>query len=255
MRDDVHRLPRFLAPDACRADQTVTLAPDQSRHLAVVLRLGAGDPVRLFDGQGNEFVGRVEPAEAPLARVRITERCEAPRPASARLVLAFAPAPGQRTEMLVEKATELGVDCLQPLICERVQGFQAGAAERRADRWRRKAEDAARQSQRTVVPELRAPIEFEAFVGALEGGLNLIASPVDGRGLWGVLAETAEEPSSVTMVVGPAGGFTRRELDVAVGAGLVPVSLGPHVLRVETAAVSLVAAVGVWLEGLAERRI
>jgi len=244
-------LRRFLAPGPCSVGQVVTLAPDQSRHVAAVLRVGAGGRIRVFTGQGDEFVALVEEPDPAAVRVRIVEKC-APRPSAPRLTVAFAPPPGQRADILIEKATELGADAFQPVLCERLQAFQAAAAARRTERWRRKAQDAARQSGRIVLPEVRAPERFEDFVGRTSDEFRLIASPGGGPGLWGVLSGVREVPRSLVVAVGPAGGWTSAELALAERAGFRTVSLGPHVLRVETAAVCLLAGVVLWLEGMLE---
>jgi 16S rRNA (uracil1498-N3)-methyltransferase len=246
---------RFLAPDAARPGQVVTLGPEQSRHLATVLRIGAGDRVRLFDGRGREFAGRVEEADPAAARVRLEEVVEPAAPSAGSgqgvLTVAFAPPPGQRADVLVEKAGELGASRLVPLVCERLQGFQIAAAGKRHARWERKARDAARQSGRAVVPEVAAPAAFDEFVRADESALRLIGSTGEAPSLWRVLSDADAPASSTTMVVGPAGGFSRREMKLAQTAGFRPVSLGPHVLRVETAAVAMLAVVVAWLSGSA----
>jgi len=236
-------LRRFLAPDAERVGQVVTLGPEPSRHLATVLRVAAGDRVCLFDGRGNEFVGRVETADPAAACVRLEEACEPAGGTGMLLTVAFAPPPGQRADVLIEKAAELGASRLVPLLCERLQGFQATAAGKRQARWVRKARDAARQSGRAEVPEVAVPGPFDEFVRADRAELRLIGSTGKAPPLWQVVSETDEPLGSVTMVVGPAGGFTRRELGIAEDAGFRPVSLGPHVLRVETAAVAMLAVV------------
>jgi 16S rRNA (uracil1498-N3)-methyltransferase len=245
---------RFLAPGPCHAGQVITLRPDQSRHMVTVLRIAAGRHVRVFTGQGEEFIALVEQASPEGARVRIIEPCRPAQIPGARLTVAFAPPPGQRTDFLIEKATELGANALQPLLCERLQGFQAAGAASRTARWRRKAEEAAKQCQRTAVPEVLAPAPFEDFVRRTSDELRLIGSPGDAPTLWRALSEMciSGPPRSVAMAVGPAGGFARHELDVAAEAAFVPVSLGPHILRVETAAICLLTGVVLYLEGLRE---
>lgn len=246
------QLRRFLAPGPCGAGDLVTLAAEQSRHMVTVLRIGAGDRVRIFTEQGDEFLARVEEANAGAARVRLLEACDPSPSLPARLTLAFAPPPGQRADVLIEKATELGADAFQPLLCERLQGYQTAGAARRADRWRRKAEDAARQCSRACVPEVRAPARLEDYVRDARDDLRLIGSPGAAAGLWSVLSEVgaAGTPASVALVVGPVGGLTQRELDAAEEAQFRAVSLGPYVLRVETAAIAMLAGVVLWLEAL-----
>jgi 16S rRNA (uracil1498-N3)-methyltransferase len=247
--DEAAKLRRFLAPAECQVGGTVTLAPEQSRHMVTVLRLGRGRAVRLFTGAGREFLGRIEEADAAGARVRILEELAPTARALPALTLAFAPAPGNRSDIVIEKATELGAARFVPLLCERLQGGRAEAAARRADRWRRKAEDAARQSQRTVVPVISAPAPFERFVEAAEPGARIIAAGPGYPGLFSVLDGAEPAPGPISLAVGPAGGFTQRELGLACDAGFLPVSLGPHVLRVETAAICLLAGVVLYLDG------
>jgi 16S rRNA (uracil1498-N3)-methyltransferase len=217
--------------------------------MVTVLRVRAGDRVRIFTSRGDEFTARVERADPGAARVLICQECPAARSLAAHLAVAFAPPQGQRGDIVIEKGTELGADVFQPLLCERVQGPERTAAVGRVARWRRKAAEAARQCGRAAVPEVRPPVGLEDFVRAAEGELLLIASTGPAAGLWSVLgsAGPSRRPAAVTMAVGPAGGFTLREMDLAQGGGFRPVSLGPHTLRVETAAVCLLAGVVLWL--------
>ncbi len=247
------KLRRFLVRADCRVGDRLTLEPEQSRHLATVLRVGTGDLVRLFTGRGEEFVARVEAADAAAAQVRIVESCPRNGAVQWRLALGFAPPPAQRADFLIEKATELGASSLHPLICERLQGFRGAAAARRAERWRRKAEDAARQSGRTIVPEVHAPAPLEDFLDGAGSGLLLIGHTSEARPLWQVLREADAGLPWACAAVGPAGGFTRREMELAGRAGFLPVSIAPHVLRVETAAVCLLAALVIWLDGSSGR--
>ncbi len=242
-------LRRFYAEGVCRAGKCVTLGPDPSRHLAVVLRIGEGELVRVFTGEGEEYVACVEDAEPGAVRVRILRPCRAQEAPPARLVLGVAPPPGQRADMLVEKATELGVSALRPLLCDRVQGHRARGAARRRERWLRKAREAARQCGRTDVPRVFGLLPFDRFLRDESEGLRLVACTDAAAPVWDVLSRQPERPAAVTMAVGPAGGFTRREREAAAEAGFVPVSLGRNVLRVETAAVCLLAAVTLYLDG------
>ncbi len=249
MSDESTDLPRFLATGPCAVGRTVTLAPQQSRHLAVVLRLGRGDRVRLFTGDGREFTGRIEKADAEGARVAVEGELESMEQPLAPLILGFAPAPAQRSDVLIEKAAELGASRLQPVLCERTQGDRVRRIAARRDRWERKAQEAARQSGRAAVPEVGEPVPFDAFVRDAPEGLRIIATTAASEPVWRVLAQQKKAPGTVTLAVGPAGGFTRREQEAAVGRGFMPVSLGPSTLRVETAAICLLAAVVLWLDG------
>lgn len=240
-------LRRFLAPAACRLGQTVALPAQQSRHAATVLRLAEGDTVRLFTGQGREFIGRIIDAKPDEVRVLVLEDMAAGAELPVRIVLGFAPAAGARTDTLIEKATELGAAHLQPIVTARTQGQRARAAAARVGRWRRKAQQAARQSQRTVVPSLGNPLSFERFL-ASASGTRIIAADPTGKPLLRVLANVNPGRGPVFLAVGPAGGFTEHEIERASQCGFAGVSLGRHVLRVETAAMTLLATVSLWLD-------
>lgn len=240
------KLHRFLAPPGGRPGDTVRLGSDQSRHMAVVLRLEAGDRVRVFTGEGEEFLAVIEAADPEGARVRLLESADGG--AARRLVLGFALPPRGRAGMLVEKTTELGASTLQPLVSERVQGYQERKARSQLDRWRRKARDAARQSERSTVPEVREPLTVERFFEECGGSVRLMACAGATRPVWSVLEEVEDWSGGVALAVGPAGGFTRRERVLGEQAGFTPVSLGPNILRVETAAIGMVAAVVLRME-------
>ncbi len=235
------KLHRFLAPPGGRPGETVQLDPDQSHHLAVVLRLEAEDRVHVFTGQGEEFLAVVEQADPRASRVRLLRRrVSADRP---RLVLGFALPPRGRAGMLVEKTCELGVSLLKPVISERVQGYQQQVARARLHRWRRKARDAARQSERATVPEIEQPVTVERFLSERDESVRLMACAGASVPLWSALARVEEWSGGVALAVGPAGGFTRRERVLGTQAGFTAVSLGPNILRVETAAICMLAAV------------
>jgi 16S rRNA (uracil1498-N3)-methyltransferase len=242
------QLRRFIAPRPCASGDVITLDAQQSRHMVAVLRIGAGERVRIFTGQGQEFLARVEEADPAAARVRIGEPYRPGQGVPAHLTLAFAPPSGQRADLVVEKATELGVNVLVPLLCERLQGFRAAAAAGRAERWERKAQEAARQCGRALVPHIAEPVSLGEFVAGCGDAVRLVADPEAPTDLWQTLAGHIGVPPSLSMAVGPAGGLTRAELDLAVESGFRAVRLGPHVLRVETAAICMLGGVVLWLE-------
>jgi 16S rRNA (uracil1498-N3)-methyltransferase len=252
MPDDTDNLRRFLYNGTCHPGQTVTLGPEQSRHLARVLRTRVGQSVLVFTGRGCEYLGTVERAHQRAARVRIERQLSAQSVLEPDLLVAFGPPPGQRTDVLIEKTTEAGATALQPLVTKRLQAGQARAARRRTERWERKARDAARQAGRLVVPEVREPVDWGEFAAEAGPGVRLVGAHVRARPFWSVLAGWTEPPAAVTVAVGPAGGFTDAELADAERAGFQPVALGPHTLRVETAAICMLGAVVLRLHALQE---
>jgi len=242
---------RFHTPGPLAVGLVVTLGADASYHAARVLRLKAGDNLRLFNGEGDEFCGCVQVVDSRAMQVQVMQRFAETPPAQVPVILAFAPPPGQRADFLIEKATEAGASRFQPVLTERVQPAQAKAAAARIERWQRKARDAARQSGRADIPEIAPPLPWPAFLAQTPPeGLRIIGADPTSPPLWNVLAALDSSPARVTIAVGPAGGFTPAELTCAVDAGYTAVSLGPHILRVETACVCMTGVVRQRLFGM-----
>ena len=222
------------------AGDELELRGDLAHRLARVLRLPVGTAVELLDGLGNSRTARI----AAVRGDAVTMTFEAParmhdrEPVTALCAALIRP---NRFEWLIEKATELGATTIQPLICRRasVRPDEIGAM--RLARWRRIATEAAEQSSRITLPELRPPQPFAAALDH-DGARRFIASePSHGAAppLGSLLAGIATAP--VTLITGPEGGFTSGELGAAVSSGSYPVSLGPYTLRAETAAIAALA--------------
>lgn len=216
----------------------LALTPEQDRYLSRVLRLREGEPVEVFDGLGELLCGLlVEGAEGRLLRLTAARAAAA---AEGEVVLAQALCKGEKLELVVQKATELGVDRIVPFAAERSVvklSSERGAA--RAGRLRRVAQEAARQCGRASVPGIDEPIPFDALLALPEarGGLLLDTDP--GAPPLGQLPL----PARVLLAVGPEGGFSAAERARARAAGLVPASLGRRVLRTETCGLVAVALV------------
>jgi len=248
MAEGTERHLRFFSPSKCVEGQRILLPRLQSAHLVTVLRRSCGDIIRVFTEEGEEFIAQLTKADPKGAEVEILRLVKVQRSEGAALHLAFAPPPAQRGDFVVEKATELGVSGLHPLISERVQSFQAEAAGKRIGRWRRKAIEAAKQCGRTHLPAISRPLPLPRLLATLPKGLRLIGDVrAGGHGIWHALNELEHVPASVSLIVGPAGGFTRSELKASLDAGCQPVSLGRNTLRVETAAIAMLAAAAFWL--------
>mgnify|MGYP000754132993 CR=1 FL=1 len=229
---------RFLVKARPAEGGTVTLDEDQSHRLAEVLRIGEGRTVRIFTGDGEEFEAEVLDADRQGSTVRVLRRVRHGGTPGPELTLGFAPPRGARADWLVEKATELGAARLVPLMCERLERFPPEKAEKRRDRWNRKAEGAARQSERTVIPDISKPVGLRDFAGSCSAAVRLAChtgpKPQD---MWSALSELEAAPESAAVAIGPGGGFTDRELALLARAGWSFVSLGPTTLRTETACV------------------
>ena len=219
--------------------ETVELPPSEAHHALHVLRVRAGEQVEVFDGAGTVARGSFRPAGRKSAAVEVVERRElSPRPAPA-IELAFAVPKGKRLDWLIEKATELGAAVLSPVIFERsVAGPAAGG--RVPGRWRGICIAAAKQCGASFLPELRPPRPLGEFLTDAGGGVRLLG---DAAGVSMVKALAGSPPARVCVLVGPEGGLGEAESAAAAEADFIPVRLGGLTLRIETAAVALLAAV------------
>jgi 16S rRNA (uracil1498-N3)-methyltransferase len=229
-------LRRFFVPDAALlADARVTVDGDEGRHIARVLRAVPGDLLELFDGRG----GAAEAEVTTVGRneVECVVRAVAdPADGSGlpELHIGVALPKGDRQKWLVEKATELGVTCITPLTSER----SVAAPGKAVERLQRTVIEACKQCRRNRLLEILPPQPVaDFFAQADRNALRLIADP-GGTGI----GEIAPTPTAF-VAIGPEGGFSPPEVEQAVAAGWQAVSLGPTILRVETA----VAAVAAWV--------
>jgi 16S rRNA (uracil1498-N3)-methyltransferase len=227
---------RFYCPDPAQ-NGSFRLSGDEARHVARVSRHCVGDFVELFDGNG--FATRAQIVEIVKDRVELiaTGQPIAEHRAPCPLTLATAIPKGDRFDWLVEKATEIGVSRLIPLVTERSVVDPRGS---KLERLRRTIVEAAKQSRRSRLMSLGAPIGWTEFVRSVSGHACLIARP-DGLppGRWPGL--TGDRP--IVLAVGPEGGFSSAEEKLAQDHGWQPIELSRHVLRIETAALVGCAAI------------
>lgn len=235
---------RFHAPPSAFNFETltVTLAADEARHLRDVLRLKTGDAVYVFDGAGREFRCIVENARRDSAELRIDSEPGPAKPESQlQLNLGVALLKGEKFDLVVQKATELGVREIVPVITRYadIHLRDESDASKRVARWQRIALEAAKQSGRAVVPEVSTPASFESFLaGTKDAELCLMFSERDGGGLELI---SGRAPRSVTALVGSEGGWADEEIECAREQEFHVITLGGRILRAETAAITVTA--------------
>jgi 16S rRNA (uracil1498-N3)-methyltransferase len=235
---------RFHAPPSSfnPEEQTVTLAADEARHLRDVLRLKTGDEVYVFDGAGREFRCAVVNTRRDSAELRIETQVEPAKPESQlQLNLCVALLKGEKFDLVVQKATELGVTRIVPLITRYadIHLRDESDAGKRVARWQRIALEAAKQSGRALVPEVSVPVSFDSLlVGTKETDVCLMFSE---RGGGGVSEIGRSAPKTISALVGSEGGWSDEEIERARGAGFQVVTLGGRILRAETAAITVTA--------------
>jgi 16S rRNA (uracil1498-N3)-methyltransferase len=233
-----HRAPRLHVAATLAAEGEVALEAGQAHYLRTVLRLAPGAAVAAFNAADGEWLCRVSQMDKRGARLTIDRQVrQADLDKESDLWLLFAPIKRTRLDWLVEKATELGVSALLPVWTARTQVERVNL-----ERLRVHAIEAAEQSERLSIPELRAPERLEGVLAAWPPGRWLIACDESGGG--DPIGEVATRlaPGPLALLVGPEGGFDETELD-AVGklSFVTRVGLGPRVLRAETAALAAVA--------------
>ena len=237
---------RLLVPAAELGRERPSLPPDALRHLKVV-RPRDGEEVELFDGAGAKRVYRYDAAARGLAQSGEIVRLPRPKP----LTLFACVTKGSRWDWTVEKATELGVTRIVPVVSERTI-VRISASERAAkrERWTRIAEDAARQSDAVWIPEVVEPVDFSdslALVGRTRCFVGALVEPPARPILEAVAACAAGiGPDGLSVYVGPEGDFTPAEL-AALMEIATPVNFGPTILRAETAAIFAVSVLSSWM--------
>ena len=228
---------RFFASPEVIDNGTIRLTAEESHHLARVLRLREGERVSAFDGLGNEWECEIAAIHKSECRLSILKKLETVVESPLRLTLAQALVKGEKFDLVVQKATELGVSRILPVITEHCEiRISDERSEQRLQRWQRISLGAIKQSGRRRLVEIDQPVRFQQFCRGLQGEPALIFSEKSGRGL----PPLAVQDSGLTVVIGPEGGWSDSEIDLATSSGLIPVHLGPRILRTETAAITAV---------------
>lgn len=225
---------RFFSPYPITAGCMMLDGPE-AHHLLHVMRASVGDEVTLFDDTGAEFRATVETLRRTDAELRIIERNEVDRELPFPLVVGVALPKGDRQKWLVEKLTELGATTLVPLTTERSVALPAASA---LERLRRSVIEAAKQCGRNRLMQIADAQMWENWI-ASDNHRRFIAHP----GGMALADLDLTQPTATQLSIGPEGGFTDAEVAAATAAGWQTVALGPRILRVETAAISLATAV------------
>lgn len=233
------RVNRVYAAQPLASGTEVTLPDAAAYHVSRVLRLRPGAPLALFDGAGGEFQGEILAVDGDQVRARVGARAAALRESPLAITLVQGVSRSERMDWTLQKATELGVRCVQPVLAARsVVRLDERQAEKKLRHWQAIVAGACEQCGRSVLPIVRPPVELRRWLGDTpREGQRLVLSPGSPASLAG-LSTTA---SRVELLIGPEGGLDDSELEAAAVAGFAPVRLGPRVLRTETAGIVALA--------------
>lgn len=236
----MHRF--YIAPENWQPD-SLGLSDSEAHHCRNVLRLGPGDKVVLFDGRGRELTAEITASETERIQLRKLHEAQTP-PLRCRITLGQAIPKGKNMDLIVQKAVEIGAAEIAPILSDRtVVRLDEESASSKQSKWQTVAVEAAKQCGQNWLPEVHTPQSLARFFQEHRRfDLQLIGSlQSDAVHLKKILeeysAEHGERPVSVLMLVGPEGDFTPAELSLARSQGCRPITLGPIVLRVETAAI------------------
>ena len=246
--------PRFHTDTPLHAGAELALPHNAARHVQV-LRLQPGETITLFDGQGGQWQAEVLVMERKRVTVRLLGHAPMECELATSVTLALGMPANERMDGLVEKATELGVAHIVPLVCERsVLRLDGERAARKAAHWQAIAVAACEQSGRNRVPQVLVPVALRAWLAGLPATdasarrLQLSLAP-GSQALAAVLASAAaafvaRTTTSITLLSGPEGGLSAAEMALAEASGFDPVSLGQRVLRADTAPLAALALIG-----------
>jgi len=233
-------LRRFYAPVSAISANKIKLDAEETHHLRDVLRLTKGDQIHVFDGAGTEYRCKIISVERSSATVEIIDKESKTVESQIDITLCQALAKGEKFDLIVQKVTELGVRTIIPMLTAHSEVKpNAESAERRLTRWRRIALEAVKQSERTRLVDIRPPL---SLVDALKIEADVKYFFAE-RGSKPIAEETDSVKQTLAIFIGPEGGWSQEEEAVAREHGCDIVTIGPRILRTETAAVAAVALI------------
>ncbi len=234
------RVPRIFVDSRLHTGSSLDLDARAAQHVAQVLRLRPGAELILFDGSGGDYAAVLERCDRRACQARVGERLTGEPEPALEIALGIGISRGERMDLAIQKAVELGVGAITPLQTLRsVVQLDAARAERRTQHWRGVLLGACEQSGRSRLPELDPPLALGDWLDRCEGGLVLY------HRAGATLATLPPPQGRINLLVGPEGGLDPSELALAQARGFVPVRLGPRVLRTETAPLAAIAAIQV----------
>ena len=237
---------RFFITSGALTGETLTVTGADAHHISHVLRMRPGEDIEAVDETGRVYTCRIEETApgaageaAVTARVLFSEMSGAEL--KSRLILYQGLPKFEKMELIIQKAVELGASAVVPVSTARtVVKLDAKKAQAKTSRWQAIAEAASKQSKRTVIPEVKPVMTFkEALSDAAKLDRVLIPyEKAEGIGQTKALLDSLKTGESIGVFIGPEGGFDEKEVQAAIGAGAVPLTLGPRILRCETAAIT-----------------
>jgi 16S rRNA (uracil1498-N3)-methyltransferase len=225
------RIPRIYTTQDLSINEKITLAPSAGHYVANVLRMKQGRVVTLFNGEGGEYKARLDLVSKKSVSATVTAFTDVDTESSLQVELGVCIIKNDRMDWLFQKAAELGVSNISPLLSEHTDiKLPAERIDKKMKHWQQIIENACQQSGRTAVPTINTPQTLTEWVGQVQADYKCMLHPHDSAKINAELS-----PSTVALLVGPEGGLEEKELAAAVEAEFSAISLGPRILRAETA--------------------
>lgn len=208
------------------------------KHIAKVLRLAEGEGIEVCDGHHYAYIGEIIAATKSEVKVSIIDKYRSKTEANISVTLYQGIPKSAKMDLIVQKCTELGVNEIVPLMTQRtiVQLKDKKSEEKKVERWQKIADEAAKQCKRGVLPTVGMPITFEQMLNSM-AQYDLVVMPYEKEGTVGLksIAKINDDLKKIAIIIGPEGGFEEDEVRAAEDVGVVPITLGPRILRTETA--------------------
>ncbi len=219
-------------------DNQVNISGSDYKHIAKVLRLKQGNEITLFDETGTEYLGEITRINSRKIMISISGTKSVETESKLSITLLQGIPKGDKMDIIIEKATELGVKEIVPVVTERSQIRHT----QKIQRWQRIASESLKQCRRFIAPKIHGVVNFEqALKNNINGQLRIILHKKNQDKLKNKIKNTSQHTDNITVLVGPEGGFSNEEVATAEESGFIQIGLGPRILRTETAAIAIIS--------------
>lgn len=241
---------KFFVPKINFREDMVTIEGEDVKHIYKVLRLQDGDEISLNNCEGKEFIGEIIEINKKQVKVKIKDTVDTYNESPVEFYLFQGLPKSSKMDLIVQKATELGVKEITPILTDRVVVKGETGDFKKVDRWNKIALEACKQSKRSLIPVTNTPIEFNSLMTKISE-FDLVVVPYENENGYGIkkviqsISETkALKVEKVAVIIGPEGGFEEEEISKLKTAGAYIVTLGPRILRTETAGFVCISLLG-----------
>ncbi|WP_010247846.1 16S rRNA (uracil(1498)-N(3))-methyltransferase [Acetivibrio cellulolyticus] len=235
-------MPRFFINSKDVFDDNINITGEDYNHIKKVLRLKCEEIVTLSDGIGNEYVAEIKDFGDGFVHTKVIESYKNTTEPPIKVTLYQGLPKSDKMDFIIQKSVELGISRIVPVLTERtvVRLDSEKDAAKKCERWNRISQEAAKQCNRGIIPKIEVPISFkEAIKKVHDVPLSLIPYEKESKNSLKQILKSVGDISEVSVFIGPEGGFTEQEIEEAVNCGLSSVTLGPRILRTETAGITV----------------